>query len=120
MYFTSFGVYTAPYFSQHSHPAILISLTCPGNVYPVVEDAQNLISLKGKALMHGYQSHYVLTNYKGEIWEGKTLYYDEIIFDQESQILPIYLLELESTGEFLKKAMKKLGAIQERPIVRWH
>jgi len=70
IYFSSSAMYTLPYFSTED-PAILICLASPGNPYPVIEHQKAHNSIKGKPIMIGYQSHYVVTRKDGSVffWE---------------------------------------------------
>jgi len=105
MYFSTSAIYTAPYFSKYKDPAILICLTIPGNPYPVVEDYATEKSLTGKALIPGYQSHYVLVNSSGSIPsknEKDRKLYDELVLEQEAQVVPIFLVTLLVTYDLEK------------------
>jgi len=70
-------------------------LTLPGYPYPVTENPSSG-TLFGKGLFQGHQSHYVLTKPNGEpITEICEIFYDELVLDQEGQVLPIFVVELE-------------------------
>jgi hypothetical protein len=119
MYFTTHAVYACPYFISSLEPAIVLSylipgmsrvfiasseffsitfLTCPGNAYPTVESPHSPESLQGSNLRRGYQSHYVITNGKGMPTERGTSQYDEIVINQESQVCPAFIIELDSSN----------------------
>jgi len=93
IYFTTNAAYAYPYFSAHENPAIVIAFVIPGNVYPVIESANSLL---GQPLFPGYNSHYVLTNRDGSVWNGVGQPYDELVIDQEAQVIPVYVLSLGS------------------------
>jgi len=92
-------MYTVPYFATKKHPAILVCLTVLGNVYPVVEHPKESNSLVGKHLVHGYQTHYVVTSQDGyplsqKDYQQNVKKYDEIVLGQEAQVVPIFLLKI--------------------------
>jgi len=99
IYFTTSANYTVPYFKQHEHPAIIICLVIPGNPYPVIEDPRNDSPIRGKAILLGYQSHYVVVTKSGmpftinDYAENKERY-DELVVEQEAQVLPIFILSV--------------------------
>lgn len=89
IYFTSSFEYCLPYIVARPRPAIIVSYVLPGNVYPVVKREDH----EAKPIMSGYQSHYVRTNIDGKpSAEG---YHDEVVISQESQILPLYIVEIK-------------------------
>jgi len=96
MYFTSSVSYAAPYFMTSTDPAILVCLVSPGNAYPVIEDRNGLNSLKGVPVKSGYQCNYVVTRKNGSIQSDVPVdqSFDEFVIPQESQIVPIYLIQL--------------------------
>jgi len=103
IYFSSSAKYTIPYCHCKSKPTILICLTIPGNPYPVTEHRQSKKSFAGKHLCAGHQSHYVIVQRKGdpfteEDYEQTKTMYDELVIDQEAQIVPIFLLQLDRKG----------------------
>jgi len=117
IYFSTSALYTLPYFANKRSPAILICLTAPGNPYPVTESPNTLNSLVGKPLLSGYQSHYVVTMSSGfplaeKHWEVEQKY-DELVLNQEAQIVPLFLLEIDPrnlmslVSEFLDKTPPK-------------
>jgi len=92
IYFTSYGMYTLPYVASRNNPALILSYTLPGNVYPVIEDHQGPKSLVGAAIKNGYSSHYVSTNGKGSALDHvSNEVYDELVIPQESQITPAFI-----------------------------
>lgn len=99
MYFASSCRYTLPYYAAKPDPAILICLAVPGNPYPVVESRTEEGSLLGLPIKSGYQSNYVLTLRDGNPCTHQVHQkdiYDELIVDQESQVVPILLVEFDS------------------------
>eukprot|EP01126_Amoeba_proteus_P063176 TRINITY_DN8678_c0_g1_i3.p1 TRINITY_DN8678_c0_g1~~TRINITY_DN8678_c0_g1_i3.p1 ORF type:complete len:618 (+),score=99.89 TRINITY_DN8678_c0_g1_i3:555-2408(+) len=119
MYFTSCGLYASPHFLKYTRPAILIALICPGNIYPVVEDHHGSESLEGKPLCAGHQSNYVLTNKAGDVWQNDNHpFYDEIVIVQESQVVPIYLLEINGSSKEL--LLKYFAKDKGEPDICWN
>ena len=94
IYFTSHLLYTLPYCGGKRNPAVIISYLNMGNIFPVTEDHKGAKSLLGSALKSGYNSHYVLTNKEGNIYD-KGIICDEIVVGQESQILPAFIITLD-------------------------
>src|SRR5690242_17964462 len=95
MYFTSSALYALPYFSTRPDPCILITLTTAGNPYPVIEHRLDGDSLLGIPIRSGYQSNYVLTSISGSPWKpSDSTKYDELVVDQEAQVVPLYVIEL--------------------------
>jgi len=114
IYFSSSAMYTLPYFANKRCPAILICLTAPGNPYPVIENPNNKdITMLGRPMISGFQSHYVITGPNGfpptERKLERIKRYDELVIGQEAQIAPIFLLEIDNSNlsllmaNFLKK-----------------
>lgn len=99
IYFTTSLPYTLPYSCGKRKPSVIISYVNMGNIFPVTEDHKSHEkSLKGQALKAGYNSHLVLTNKDGFIYKeqnGGGLVCDEIVVNQESQILPAFIIELD-------------------------
>jgi len=99
MYFSSSAIYTLPYCVTVSDPCIIICFLLPGNPYPVIEDHRKENSLIGSHIISGYQSHYVMTRINGlPFGEENNLElrkFNEIVIDQESQVVPIFLVELD-------------------------
>jgi len=115
MYFSSSAFYTIPYFVSSTEPAIIICFVIPSNPYPVIEFPQGLNSLSGTVITRGCQSHYVVTTLHGlPFTEDNYLQnqpqFNEIVIDQEAQILPIFILEVD------EKSCKKLGKIYQQEI----
>jgi len=95
IYFTSSLLYILPYASGKRRPAVLISYINPGNPWPTTEEHDGPRSLKGMALKSGYNSHIVRTNKRGTIYhEEDDVLCDEMVVNQESQILPAFIIEL--------------------------
>jgi len=95
IYFTSSLLYILPYASGKRRPAVLISYINPGNPWPTTEEHDGPRSLKGMALKSGYNSHIVCTNKRGTIYhENDDVLCDEMVVNQESQILPAFIIEL--------------------------
>lgn len=88
IYFTTSFKYCMSYIAARQRPAIIISYVLPGNVYPVTARADH----EGKPLMAGYQSHYIKTTIDGK--PSVNGEYNEIVVAQESQILPLYIVEI--------------------------
>jgi len=100
MYFTSFAKYTIPYCYAQEAPAVLVCLVSPGNPYPAVEHPLKASSLRGQAILSGFQSHYVVVN-KGGLPVEKMHFeneFDEWVINQESQVVPLYLVKLKNEG----------------------
>jgi hypothetical protein len=103
MYFSSSATYTLPYFSCKQNPCVIICLVLTGNPYPVIEAPKDPNSFKGKALTSSYQSHYVVTTsagapFKDRDYANNMRQFNEIVLAQESQILPIFLLEIDKSN----------------------
>jgi hypothetical protein len=94
IYFTTHLLYTLPYCGAKRNPAVIISYLNMGNIYPVTEDHRGAKTLLGSALKSGYNSHYVLTNKDGNIYDEGVVC-DEIVVNQESQILPAFIISLD-------------------------
>jgi len=114
IYFTTSCPYALPYaFLGGDNPCIIITLLIPGNVYPVTEHHKGPKSLFGGAIRPGYNIHYVLTEKDGNcISKPIKNFFDELVVDQEMQIVPIFLLELDG------KASMNLAKKFERDIPR--
>jgi len=109
IYFSTSAQYVLPYCKNPTSAAILICLTLPGNPFPTTEFPNSKL-LMGKPIKSGYQSHYVITSQSGlpftsEEYEEFNRYYDELVLDQESQVLPIFLTEIHE-DTFLSKKYK--------------
>jgi len=97
IYFSTHLQYCLPYFASRRNPAVLISWVLPGNTYPLIESHMSPQSLIGAAMKNGFNSHYVVTNKKGESVCAGTEVYDEIVIPQEAQIVPAIILEIDET-----------------------
>lgn len=99
IYFTTSLSYTLSYACAKRRPSVIISYVHMGNPFPVTEDHKGPKSLKGRAIKAGYNSHVVLTNKRGAVYDEKDLQddvvCDEIVVAQESQILPAFIVELD-------------------------
>lgn len=115
MYFTSSALYALPYYGLKRSPAILVCLGAPGNAYPVVEGMKEKDTFMGSPIKSGYQSHYVLTQVDGHpiptVPTADIPCYDEVVLAQESQVVPVYVVELHS------KPLDPLFAKYQREIV---
>jgi hypothetical protein len=89
IYFTSYPCYTIQY-TGSINPSIIVSYVIPGNVYPVIEESEHEDNLVGKPIKSGYQSNYVRVSAKGHVGTD----YDELVIASESQILPLYIVNL--------------------------
>eukprot|EP01127_Copromyxa_protea_P001845 TRINITY_DN11758_c0_g1_i1.p1 TRINITY_DN11758_c0_g1~~TRINITY_DN11758_c0_g1_i1.p1 ORF type:complete len:228 (+),score=28.88 TRINITY_DN11758_c0_g1_i1:48-686(+) len=101
IYFTTYAMYTTPYFALRKDPAIILSFVTPGNVFPTTENHKGPNSLLGKVLNASYTAHYVgldatgiVPNYSETKLEGIDFLYDEIVVSQEPQICPVYVLRI--------------------------
>jgi len=99
IYFTTFVTYVLPYLKSGS-PAVVVACVMPGNPYPVIEGRDHPDNLNGAALKQGCQSHYVLTNGTGEPCSEilETGFYDELVIDQEGQVVPMYIVEIDNSN----------------------
>lgn len=99
MYFSSSALYTTPYYASKADPAILICLAIPGNPYPVVEPRNDPNSFLGAPISSGYQSNYVLCTKDGNPCERIMAngLYDELVLDQEAQVVPVVLVQLDQS-----------------------
>jgi len=113
IYFTSSAMYTLPYICKRKDPTLLICYALPGNPFPVIENQAGDESLLGTALKSGYQSHYVLCNRTGHIYQFNNTgneFYDELVLSHSNQVIPAYKVSL-SNDNFLE-----LGRYWNRPI----
>jgi len=115
IYFTCSVPYIFPYIATLQKPTMLVVLLFPGNVYPVIERPSDPNSLFGKPMKAGYQAHYAITTKKGlpvgNVPENNNEeLYDELVIIQESQILPIYLVDLNNSNfiELAKEWQREL------------
>jgi len=102
IYFSSSAMYTLPYFANKRRPAILICLTAPGNPFPVIESPNKDHSMLGRPMISGFQSHYAITTVSGFPPSDKKFdsvkKYDELVISQEAQIVPMYLVEIDTSN----------------------
>lgn len=125
IYFTTYAMYSLPYFGTRSNPAIIISYVVPGNIFPVTESPNGKKSLSGydllnlelisfyrAGMMPSYNSHYVLVNSTGSIPEYQEQLFDELVIPQESQISPAYVVRVSTEG--LPKALKRWTTRRDR------
>jgi len=114
MYFTSNAYYTVPQIANLTEPTIIICFILPANAYPVIEFPNGKDSLGGARIKGGYQSHYVVTTLEGfpfiekDYLENQSQY-NEIVIDQESQMLPIFILEVDEKicGKLSRKSVNE-------------
>jgi hypothetical protein len=100
LYFTTSAEYALPYFATKPSPTVLICFLITGNSYPVIEHPRAKENLMGTALKPNFHSHYILCRIDGNpvphILENKEeSYYDEIVIEQESCVVPYYLLKIK-------------------------
>jgi len=67
----------------------------------VIENSNNTKSFAGQPITAGYQSHYVSTTKNGtpqkmEDFTQNQPSYDELILDQESQVVPIFMVKINN------------------------
>jgi len=100
MYFSSSALYTIPYCLYAPDPCIIICFLLPGNPFPVIENPSTSENLIGSPIISGYQSHYIVTSMNGfpSPDENKSRKFNEILIDQESQVVPIFLVELDNSN----------------------
>jgi len=101
IYFTSSAQYALPYYSVKPTPAIIICMTIPGNVYPVIEARTDPNSMFGMPIKSGCQSHYVLTTKDGNPCRQRMAprtYYDELVLSQEAQAVPVAIIEFNQAS----------------------
>jgi len=94
IYFTSYSMYCLPYIACKRAPTIILSWILPGNPYPVTEHHEGAESLMGTATKSGFNSHYVVTDKKGQATTKPTQseLFNEIVINQEAQIVPAFIL----------------------------
>jgi len=96
IYFSSNAQYVIPYFATRKNPAIMICLLLPGNPYPVTESHLQKPNLFGEHIVSGHQSHYVVTGANGYPCQNMNdARYDEYVVDQEVQVVPIFVVEMD-------------------------
>jgi len=101
LYFTTSAEYALPYYSPKASPAVLICYVITGNAYPVIEHPREDDSLMGLALIPNFHSHYVVCRLDGypvpniiQNDDEEDKFYDEIVIEQESNVVPFYLLKI--------------------------
>jgi len=100
VYFTTYCMYSLPYFGSRKDPAIILSWVIAGNIYPVIESHTSDSSLLGAVIKPGCNSHYVMLTAMGvvpDVVDEKNIdgYFDEIVIQQEAQITPAYVIRLD-------------------------
>jgi len=84
---------------------IIVSHVLVGEIYPVIGTEANM--LPGSPIKRGFNSHYVITNKSGKKAPTKTTAekYDKVVISEESQIAPVFIIEVEAvkTSEKQKK-----------------
>eukprot|EP01124_Arcella_intermedia_P000727 TRINITY_DN10397_c1_g1_i1.p1 TRINITY_DN10397_c1_g1~~TRINITY_DN10397_c1_g1_i1.p1 ORF type:complete len:1129 (+),score=178.07 TRINITY_DN10397_c1_g1_i1:217-3387(+) len=110
MYFSTSALYAATYLKEN--PAILICFAIPGNPYPVIEHPESKESFYGKPIVNRYQSHYCLTTLNGFPYtkddeETKQDVFDELVVDQESQVVPLFLVKVKVSEDLFQKVVPK-------------
>uniref|UniRef100_A0A6B2KWV9 PARP catalytic domain-containing protein n=1 Tax=Arcella intermedia TaxID=1963864 RepID=A0A6B2KWV9_9EUKA len=120
IYFTTSALYTVPYLENKKKPAIIICFTIPGNPYPVIENPNSRDSFFGKHIVERYQSHYCKTSaggipYTDEDELNSVREFDELVIEQESQIVPLFLTRV-SISEELKGVYKRVLPIHEAKL----
>jgi len=102
IYFTSYALYTYPYFATKRPPALILSYVVPGNVFPVNEHHQGFESLLGAPIQAGYDSNYVVTTANGHVPNTTNLdesqIFDELVVSSEGSIAPAYLIALDTSN----------------------
>jgi len=127
IYFTTSAEYGLPYYASKVSPTVIISLVVSGNSYPVIEHPRlSKKSMMGAALMPGYNSHYVLTRKDGfpcpRVYSGSgdEQFYDEVVIEQESFVLPYYLLKIsiKNLGSFVMQLQKEQERLNDEEKLR--
>jgi len=93
LYFTTNSLFAQP---QSNSVVLVLCLTIPGNVYPVIEqhDAETA-SLLGSPVVAGYNSHYVVTTKEGRaITRKEESHSDQLVVAQEAQALPVFIIHV--------------------------
>jgi len=96
LYFTTDSLFAAEPTSQSNSAILVLCLTIPGNVYPVIEQHDSeTVSLMGSPVVAGYNSHYVLTTKDGKAITCKEeTHSDQLVVAQESQVLPVFIIQV--------------------------
>jgi len=98
IYFSTYATYCLPYLKSGS-PAIIVVCVMPGNPHPIIENKTDPNNFNGAALKHGCQSHYILTTKDGLIYPNMGEdYFDELVIEQESQVVPMYVVEINNAN----------------------
>jgi len=110
IYFTSYALYALPYIYRVTDPAFILTYVLPGDPYPIIESISSPDNYVGKGLKGSSISHYVVTNNKGGIASQKQEKYDELVFAQESALLPAFILipDKSNLGELVKHFLRAL------------
>jgi len=118
LYFTMSAEYALPYFATKPSPTVLICYLISGNSFPVIEHPRGPKNFMGSALMPNFHSHYVLCRIDGMpvpsiMANSEEPYYDEIVIEQESAVVPFYLLKIKkdnllSLAMTIQKRQEKL------------
>eukprot|EP01127_Copromyxa_protea_P005793 TRINITY_DN1564_c0_g1_i6.p1 TRINITY_DN1564_c0_g1~~TRINITY_DN1564_c0_g1_i6.p1 ORF type:complete len:687 (-),score=134.25 TRINITY_DN1564_c0_g1_i6:237-2297(-) len=130
VYFTTYAMYTVPYFASRKDPAAVISYLSIGSAYPTTEHHQGPHSLMGHPLKSGFTGHYVKVTAEGtvpnyneyfelvekgadpnDVKSGAYLW-DELVVAQESQITPVYVVRISRAN--LSKLMMNWDRDTER------
>jgi len=80
---------------------VIIAYVFPGDPFPVTESHRKDFNLLGKGLKGACVSHYVLTTRDGMIINQKKNninIYDELVFAQESALLPAFIIEIDKSN----------------------
>jgi len=97
IYFTSTPDYARYYNDKFYHEStFLISLVLPGTAFPVIEHHLT-DEICGKPLRPGYQSHYVIVDKIGSVFDKDPFKpppnsNDELVVFEGCQVLPIFLI----------------------------
>jgi len=97
------SIFLPAVFIQHptsppkKNPCIIISFIIPGNTRPIIENKSETKSFLGLPIDTGYQSHYVITNRKGNpVTKKKTKdIFDEIVLAVDAQVIPVFLISID-------------------------
>jgi len=99
IYFSTYAMYTLPYFAMKRYPSVIISWLLPGQPYPVTEHQHGPNSIMGQAIKNNSNSHYVVTNKTGAPCEmNEHDFYDEVVVSSENQIAPAFILRIGSSN----------------------
>jgi len=118
IYFSSSAMYTLPYCLSEPDPCIIICFLLPGNPFPIIENPRSdSDTFIGLPITPGYQCHYVVTNISGlplstEINFASSRKFNEIVIDQEAQVVPIFLVELDTSN------FQELAELYKREVTK--